>query len=236
MDNHVVEKYKPGILLVEDEDKLRESVAEYLKFKGFTLFTAATGEEGIEVFYKYNNKIDIVLLDIMLPGIDGHLVLDEIRSRSDIPVIMLTACVDESKQLKSFRYGADVYITKPFRPSVLKAQIDALLKRTCTALDEVNLGRLKIDKRQYKAYDAECELQMTPKEFELLSYFADNIDTVLTREQILDAVWGYGYEGGERAVDTIVKNVRAKITDTGCNIATIYGVGYRFEVTDEINS
>lgn len=224
------------ILLVEDEFKLRTSLAEYLTLKGNKVFCAASGEEGLDVFYSNNTEIDIILLDIMLPGINGYQVLDEVRTDSSIPVIMLTACADEQKQLKSFRYGADAYMTKPFRPSVLNAQIDALLRRTSVKFDTREYGTLRIDTRQHKAFNNLENLQLTPKEYSLLLYFADNINTVLNRQQILDAVWGFDYSGGTRTVDTVVKHLRSKIDDTGCNIESLYGVGYRFEVPDEINT
>lgn len=225
-----------GVLLIEDEDKLRSSLAEYLKLKGYNVFCAPTGEVGLEIFYSNNTQINIILLDIMLPGINGYEVLDEIRSNSLIPVIMLTACADERRQLKSFEYGADVYMTKPFRSSVLTAQIDALLRRTTSVSALREYGNLSIDMRQHKAFCKEEDIMLTPKEYALLIYLADNVNTVLNRHQILNAVWGYDYDGGTRTVDTVVKHLRAKIDSTGCNVESLYGVGYRFEVPDEIDT
>lgn len=227
---------KHSVLLIEDEDKLRSSLSEYLVLKGYSVYSSATGESGLELYYSNNTKIDIILLDIMLPGINGYQVLDEVRKSSLIPVIMLTACNEEQKQLKSFRYGADVYMTKPFRPSVLKAQMDALLRRISSVYESKVYGQLRIDTRQHKAFCGGVDLLLTPKEYSLLILFADNINTVLNRQQILDAVWGFDYGGGTRTVDTVVKHLRAKIAETGCNVESLYGVGYRFEVPNEINS
>ena len=169
----------------------------------------------------------------MLPGMDGFDVLKTIRQCSDVPIIMLTARESEEDQLTGLTNGADNYITKPFRLRVLKAHMDVLLKRNNrAAAGEIEAGKLRLEQASQRAFADEVPLNLTPKEFALLLYFVQNRDLVLTREVILDAVWGFDYQGDIRTVDTLVKQLRKKLPDSCPYIQSIYGVGYRFEVTD----
>ncbi|BCN32700.1 response regulator transcription factor [Anaeromicropila herbilytica] len=222
---------KNVILLVEDDVKLRTTINEYLKLSGYEVMTAINGREALEVYCEHNTTIELVILDVMMPELNGYEVLDELRRTSEVPVIMLTAKSKEEDQLYAFDKGADTYMTKPFKLSLLKAQIKAILKRVGKSSDAVKkAGELKIIADSQQALLENQIILTTPKEFELLSYFVDNINLVLTREQILNAVWGYDYEGENRTVDTIVKQLRSKLTDQYPYIKSIYGVGYRFEV------
>ncbi|OPJ61436.1 response regulator transcription factor [Clostridium oryzae] len=222
---------KNVILLAEDESKLRTTVIEYLKLSGYEVLSAQNGRQALEAFYDNNTIVDLVILDVMMPELNGYEVLDELRINSEVPVIMLTAKSGEEDQLCAFDKGSDDYITKPFKLSLLKAHINAILKRTSSSVVSVKFGgALKIVAESQQVMLDNQIIQTTPKEYELLSYFVDNANMVLTREQILDAVWGYDYDGEVRTVDTIVKQLRAKLTDRYPYIKSIYGVGYRFEV------
>jgi DNA-binding response OmpR family regulator len=222
---------KNVILLVEDDIKLRTTISEYLNLSGYEVITATDGRDAIELYCKNNAMIELVILDVMMPELNGYEVLEELRANSEVPVIMLTAKSKEEDQLYAFDKGADSYITKPFKLSLLKAQIKAILKRVRKYNGIVKkAGELTIITESQQALLENQIISTTPKEFELLSYFVDNINIVLSRGQILDAVWGYDYEGENRTVDTIVKQLRAKLTDKYPYIKSIYGVGYRFEV------
>lgn len=223
---------KKKILVVEDDYKLRDTINDYLTDNDFLVVSAATGEAALRLFY--SEKPDMILLDGMLPDIDGYDVLRKICETSRTPVIILSARESEEHQLAGFKAGADNYLVKPFLLSVLKEHINSLFARLSQPQREsISVGALKIDKDARKAYVDEKPIDTTPKEFEVLKFFAENEKIVLTREQILNAVWGYDYFGDYRTVDTIVKQLRRKLTDEHPYIKSLYGVGYCFEVTDE---
>ena len=222
------------ILLVEDDKKLRELMTEYLSQNDFRILAAADGMEALALFRKNQNEIDIILLDGMLPMLDGLEVLKTIRSDSNVPVIMISARETEEDQLQGFYSGADSYITKPFLLSVLREQIIALLNRTAkTHARTLARGALKIDFQLHRIYVDGQDICATPKEFDLLTYFIENEQIVLKRDTILDRIWGADYYGDFRTVDTIVKQLRKKLTDRHPYIKSVYGVGYYFEVDDD---
>lgn len=218
------------ILIVDDEQRIRRMLTDFLRSCGYQTMEAKDGQEAIDIFYSNNSKIDCIILDVMMPNMNGLEVLAEIREISLVPVIMLTAKSEEYDQLAGFKAGADDYITKPFSPTVLVARLEAVLKR-CSKSDNdmITVGDITIDELKKEVKYRETTLTLTPKEFELLSYFALNVGVTLSREQILNAVWNYDYCGGLRTVDTHVKQLRAKLKDAGKYIHTIYSFGYRFE-------
>lgn len=221
------------ILIVEDDPKLRQTLEEFLSANQFAVLSASGGEQALTLYYANNHLIDLILLDGMLPDLDGFEVLKTIRQCSDVPIIMLTAREAEEDQLTGLTNGADNYLTKPFRLRILKAHIDVLLKRNnLSALSELTAGKLRLELASQRVFAEEVPLALTPKEFSLLLYFIQNRDLVLTREAILNAVWGYDYQGDIRTVDTLIKQLRKKLPDSCPYIQSIYGVGYRFEVTD----
>lgn len=224
---------KNFIFIVEDDYKLRRTLEDFLQANQFATLSAEDGEEALTLYYANNHLIDLILLDGMLPKLDGYDVLKTIREYSDVPIIMLTARESEEEQLMGLRSGADNYITKPFLLRVLKAHIDILLKRNNKDIsEELCCGRLRIEQNSQKVFSGQELLSLTPKEYSLLLCFVQHKNIVLTREAILDAVWGYDYQGDIRTVDTLVKQLRKKLTDDCPYIQSVYGVGYRFEVTD----
>lgn len=229
----MTENVKKLIFIVEDDTKLRRTLQDFLHANGYETLSACDGQEALDLYFSNNHKIDLILLDGMLPKVDGFEVLKAIREYSAVPIIMLTAMEAEEDQLTGLENGADNYITKPFLLRVLKAHIEVLLKRVGASPDEIQKGALRIETEYRKAYLKEELLNTTPKEFDLLVYFIQNESVVLSREAILDAVWGYDYDGGIRTVDTVVKQLRKKMTGQYPYIQSIYGVGYRFEVTDD---
>lgn len=220
------------ILVVEDENRIREAITAYLRNAGYTILEADNGKQAIEVFE--DNEIDLVILDVMMPMLDGWTVLRRIREYSNALVIMLTALESEYDKLQGFELGADEYVTKPFSPKVLVARINALFSRNpkFCASDKIELGGLTIDKSGHIATLNGEKLQLTPKEYSILEDFMQNEKYALTREQILHYVWGYDFFGDNRVVDTHVKNLRSKLKEQGDYIQTIKGIGYRFEVND----
>lgn len=221
------------ILIVEDDYKLLRTLEDFLVANQFKVLLAMDGQTALDIYFANNHRIDLILLDGMLPKVDGYDVLKAIREYSDVPIIMLTARESEEEQLKGLENGADNYITKPFLLRVLKAHIDILLKRNNKDVSEDYFsGKLKIEQASQKVYLNGKSLGLTPKEYALLKYFTQNQNVVLTREAILDAVWGFDYEGDIRTVDTLIKQLRRKLTDECPYITSIYGVGYRFEVKD----
>lgn len=220
------------MLVVDDDQKLRSTISDYLSENDFSVLTAADGAEAVNVFEQEKNNIDLVLLDGIMPKIDGFDVLKLIRETSDIPVIMLSAREHEQDQLKGFELGADNYITKPFLLSVLKEQIKACISRASKSNKNlVTKGALSIDKARRRAFINNKLLDLTPKEFDVLIFLIENEHRVLDRESILDAVWGMDYYGDFRTVDTIVKQLRKKLTEKYNYIRSVYGVGYFFEVS-----
>ena len=220
------------ILIVEDDVKLARTLEDFLTANHFEVLLAMDGEAALDIYFSNNHQIDLILLDGMLPKLDGYDVLKSIREYSSVPIIMLTARESEEEQLKGLENGADNYITKPFLLRVLKAHIDVLLKRNKIGTDDLFAGKLRIEQISRRIFLDGNVLNLTPKEYSLLLYFVQNENRVLSREAILDAVWGFDYEGDIRTVDTLVKQLRRKMTDQAPYIQSIYGVGYRFEVTD----
>ena len=215
---------KNVILLIEDEEKLSRTLAEYLELNGYEVLRALNGLEGLSMFYDHMHRIDLVLLDIMLPGMDGAEVLKEIRKKSNTPVIMVTARDSIHDQLLNFANGADDYITKPYALAIVKVHIEAILKRAGKQKDRVEVGRIAIEPDTWKVYVDEKIIETTPKE-----YLIKNKNVVMTRDSILESVWGYDYKGDTRTVDTLVKQLRKKIAPYGSYIRSVYGVGYIFE-------
>ena len=223
------------ILIIEDELKIRFLLRDYLKSEGFNVLEASDGDEGIFVFK--NNKIDLILLDIMMPKIDGITVLETNRTVSDLPIILLTAKGQEEDKLFGYEMGADDYVTKPFSPKILIAKIKALLKRTTNNdLDfspNQNFNGLTINKLAHEVKINDEPLMLSPKEFELLVYLSDNIGIALSRDIILDNVWGIDYYGDLRTVDTNIKRLREKLASKSNYIITVRGSGYKFEIPNE---
>lgn len=220
-----------NVLLVEDEDRIREIVGDYFKFEGFNIYEVGNGRDAMVVFEE--NKIDLIILDIMIPKLDGWSVCKRIRNVSDVPIIMLTARSEEDDKLMGFDLGADDYVTKPFSPKVLVARAKMLLKRaqgTVAETNMLNVGFIEINKlsRSVKI-DSEI-IELAPKEYELLIYMIENKGIVLSRENILNKVWGYDYFGELRTVDTHIKKLRKKLKDKSSYIRTIIRAGYMFEV------
>lgn len=229
----VMKNNKRVVLMVEDDIKLREVLAKFLKRNDYEVMLAESGEKGVELYFENSKTIDIILLDVMLPRMDGFQVLKEIRQYSQIPIIMLTAREAEEDQLEGLNKGADNYITKPFLMKVLLAHMDKLLgKKGDKGPDAIEKGALRLERNYRKAYLNGEFMETTPKEFDLLVHFAENENVVMSRENILNAVWGFEYDGDMRTVDTLIKQLRRKMTDNYPYIVSVYGVGYRFEVND----
>ena len=224
-----MEKIK--ILVVDDESRMRKLVKDFLVKREFEVIEAADGEEAIEMFYS-NKDIALIILDVMMPKMNGYQVLKEIRMSSKIPVIMLTAKSTEYDELQGFDKGADEYITKPFSPKILVARVEALLRRSniLEADDKLEIGGIQIDKSAHTVTIDGEPIELSFKEFELLQYFMENKSIALSREKILNNVWNYDYFGDARTIDTHVKKLRAKMKDKGDYIKTIWGMGYKFEV------
>ncbi|QIB27774.1 response regulator transcription factor [Caloranaerobacter azorensis] len=218
------------ILIVEDEDRMRRLIRDYLKKEGYTVIEAEDGKLALEKFF--NDDIDLVILDIMLPEYDGWTVMREIRKKSNVPIIILTARSEESDELFGFELGADEYVTKPFSPKVLVARVKALLRRSniFSEKDILKIGSLELDLNGHRVFNDGIEIKLTPKEYELLVYMAKNKGKALSRETILNGVWGYDYYGDLRTVDTHIKRLRLKLNGNSDIIETVRGVGYRLEV------
>lgn len=222
------EKYT--ILIVEDDNKIRQMVSLFLKGNGFVIIEAEDGVKGLEILSSHEDDIDLILLDVMMPYLDGFSVLKKIREDSMIPVIMLTARDEEYDQLKGLKNGADDYISKPFSPTVLLARIETILRRINKKdkPEKIICGNIIIDDLAKTVYHDETPLVLTQKEYELIVYFLMNNGIVLTREQILNAIWNYDYDGDPRTVDTHIKQIRAKLGEDGKKIKTIHKIGYMF--------
>lgn len=218
------------ILIADDESRMRKLVADFLKKEGYTIHEAEDGRKALDMFYSHP-QVSLVILDVMMPDLDGWTVCREIRKTSRVPIIMLTARAEENDELFGFDLGADEYITKPFSPLILVARVQALLRRT--GIDEANvknLDGLEIDKNRRTVTVNGERIGLSLKEFELLLYLAENEGLAVTREQILNAVWNYDYFGDARTVDTHIKRLRFKLGEKGDIIQTIRGLGYRLEV------
>ena len=204
----------------------------FLSAKGYQILEAEDGEKAIEVFEENKNKIKLILLDVMMPKLDGWSVLRKIRQDSNVPVIMLTARGEEQDELFGFELGVDEYISKPFSPKILTARVDALVRRAymVDGSECINIGGIEIDKAAHMVKIDGEEIELSFKEFELLSYFVENKGIALSREKILNNVWNYDYFGDARTIDTHVKKLRKKMGEKGDCIKTIWGMGYKFEV------
>ena len=225
---------KRCVLLADDEERIVRALRDLLSSNGFFVLTALSGREALEQFGRYSEQIDLVLLDVMMPEGDGFSVLREIRAASSlVPVVMLTARGVEYDQLQGLQDGADDYIAKPFSTRILLARIEAVLRRFGrTQLESVAAGGITMVPAQRTAEVDGQRLELTRREFELLYYFLRNQGLTLTREQLLNRVWGYDFEGDERTVDTHVKNLRLKLGRCAGYIRTVYRVGYKFEVAE----
>ncbi len=223
---------KIKILVVDDESRMRKLVRDFLVKKDYAVVEAADGQEAIDIFFEQQD-ISLVILDVMMPKMDGWEVLKEIRTYSKVPVIMLTAKGDESDELAGFELGVDEYISKPFSPKILVARVDALLRRSNLISEEAKLeaGGIILDKASHTVAIDGNNIDLSFKEFELLAYFMENKGIALSREKILNHVWNYDYFGDARTIDTHVKKLRAKMGNKcGDYIKTIWGMGYKFEV------
>lgn len=217
------------ILVVDDEARMRKLVKDFLNIKGYNVVEAEDGEKAIEIFSN-NKDIKLILLDVMMPKLDGFETLKYIRELSNIPVIMLTARAEEKDELEGFKLGVDEYITKPFSPKILVARVEAILKRSFGVEEEkLSAGGILIDKLAHQVFIDDEYVELSYKEFELLSYFIENKGIALSREKILNHVWNYDYFGDARTIDTHVKKLRAKMGAKGDLIKTIWGMGYKFE-------
>ena len=219
------------ILVVDDESRMRKLVRDFLVKKEFDVFEAEDGEKAIDIFVD-NKDIALIILDVMMPRMDGWQVCREIRAYSKVPIIMLTARGDERDELLGFELGVDEYISKPFSPKILVARVEAILRRTSglAAEDILRAGAIEVNKAAHEVLIDGKSVDLSFKEFELLTYFMENQGIALSREKILNSVWNYDYFGDARTIDTHVKKLRSKLGDKGDYIKTIWGMGYKFEV------
>lgn len=219
------------VLMVDDEARMRKLVKDFLMQKGYSVLEAADGEEALQVFEENQNKIGLILLDVMMPKLDGWSVLRQIRQTSKVPIIMLTARGEEQDELFGFELGVDEYISKPFSPKILVARVEAILNRTQTKKNEVqDYGGIVIDSDGRTVKVDEKEIELSLREYELLKYLVDNQGIALSRDKILNNVWNYDYYGDSRTIDSHIKKIRHKLGKKGKYIETMRGVGYKFEV------
>ena len=219
------------ILVVDDEQRMRKLIKDFLTAKGYKILEAEDGEKALEVYEKNKNQINLILLDVMMPKLDGWSVLRQIRQDSKVPIIMLTARGEEQDELFVFELGVDEYISKPFSPKILVARVEAILKRTNQTNTEITeYGGIEIDKegRTVKVDGKLVELSL--REYELLVYLVDNTNIALSRDKILNNVWNYDYYGDSRTIDSHIKKIRHKLGKKGKYIKTIRGIGYKFEI------
>ena len=221
------------ILVVDDESRMRKLVKDFLTRKNFQVLEAGNGEEAMDIFYR-EKDINLIILDVMMPKMDGWEVCREIRKTSKVPIIMLTARSDERDELLGFELGVDEYISKPFSPKILVARVEAILRRTGqnNPEDVISCGGIVIDKAAHIASVDGKPMELSFKEFELLTYFLESEGIALSREKILNSVWNYDYFGDARTIDTHVKKLRSKMGDKGEYIKTVWGMGYKFEVEE----
>ena len=222
---------KIKVLVVDDESRMRKLVNDFLSRKNYEVIEAGDGEEAIDIFYA-DKDISLIILDVMMPKMDGLDVCRQIRKDSKVPIIMLTAKGEENDELTGFDCGADEYISKPFSPKILTARVDALVRRAyqIDSSEIIEIGGIEIDKAAHLVKIDGQEIELSYKEFELLSYFVENKGIALSREKILNNVWNYDYFGDARTIDTHVKKLRKKMGEKGDCIRTIWGMGYKFEV------
>jgi len=223
---------KLKILVVDDESRMRKLVSDFLTKKNYEVLEAADGEMAVDTFFEQKD-IALIILDVMMPKMDGWQVCREIRQYSKVPIIMLTAKSDEKDELLGFELGVDEYISKPFSPKILVARVDAVLRRAnATEEDTIQIGGILVDKSAHQVKIDGTPIDLSFKEFELLTYFINNKGVALSRERILNNVWNYDYFGDARTIDTHVKKLRSKLGEKGNYIKTIWGMGYKFEVTE----
>lgn len=223
---------KLKILVVDDESRMRKLVRDFLVRQDFEVLEAGDGEEALDLFYK-DKSIALIILDVMMPKMNGWEVCKEVRENSKVPIIMLTAKSDESDELMGFDLGVDEYISKPFSPKILVARVEAILRRTNKlggASEVKKAGAIVLDKTAHEVKIDGKQIVLSFKEFELLDYFLDNQGIALSRERILNSVWNYDYFGDARTIDTHVKKLRSKLGEYGDYIKTVWGMGYKFEV------
>ena len=221
------------VLVVDDEARMRKLVKDFLTIKGFHVLEAGDGEEAVDLFFKQKD-IALIILDVMMPKMDGWEVCRTIRQYSKVPIIMLTARSEERDELQGFKLGVDEYISKPFSPKILVARVEAILRRSNVAVKEVSdVGGICLDKAAHQVTIDGKPIDLSYKEFELLNYFIENQGIALSREKILNNVWNYDYFGDARTIDTHVKKLRSKMGEKGNYIKTIWGMGYKFEVDDD---
>jgi DNA-binding response OmpR family regulator len=222
------------ILVVDDESRMRKLVRDFLVKNNYDVLEAGDGEEALEIFYA-RKDIALVVLDVMMPKMDGWQVCREIRSYSKVPIIMLTARTDERDELQGFQLGVDEYIAKPFSPKILVARIEAILRRTNQTAGEkiLSCGGIRLDREAHQVQIDGESIELSYKEFELLTYFMENAGIALSRERILNNVWNYDYFGDARTIDTHVKKLRSKMGKKGELIKTIWGMGYKLDVNGD---
>ncbi len=223
---------RPKILVVDDESRMRKLVRDFLQRENFEVLEAGDGSEALDIFFE-NQDIALIILDVMMPKMDGWQVCREVRAYSRVPIIMLTARSDEKDELQGFELGVDEYISKPFSPKILVARVEAILRRTGRREQEgeaLEVGGIRLDKAAHMVEIDGKSIDLSYKEFELLAYFMENKGIALSREKILNNVWNYDYFGDARTIDTHVKKLRSKLGDKGELIKTIWGMGYKLEV------
>jgi DNA-binding response OmpR family regulator len=220
------------VLVVDDESRMRKLVKDFLSKRDYEVIEAENGEQAVDIFFQ-NKEIGLIILDVMMPKMDGWQVCREIRQYSKVPIIMLTAKSDEKDELLGFELGVDEYISKPFSPKILVARVEAILRRVNAFEEDVlDVGGIILDKAAHEVKINNTSIDLSIKEFELLSYFVANQGVALSRERILNNVWNYDYFGDARTIDTHVKKLRSKMGDKGDYIKTIWGMGYKFEVSE----
>lgn len=218
------------VLVVDDESRMRKLVRDFLMRENYEVLEAADGEQAVDLFFS-DKDISLVILDVMMPKMDGWEVCREIRRLSKVPIIMLTAKADEKDELLGFELGVDEYVSKPFSPKILMARVNAIIRRLNGSEEEIiEVGGIILDQTAHQVRIGEKSVELSFKEFELLTYFVKNQGVALSRERILNQVWNYDYYGDARTIDTHVKKLRSKLGDKGEYIRTIWGMGYKFEV------
>lgn len=225
-------KKREKILVVDDEARIRKLIGDFLTGSGFDVTEAGDGEEALKKF-KTDKDIKLIVLDVMMPKLDGYMTLEEIRKTSRVPVVLLTAKGEENDQIRGFEAGADDYVQKPFSPKILVARINAILKRNEESDENVESGGILIDKASHQVYVDGKPVDFSFKEFEPIDYLMENEGIALTREKILSSVWNFDYFGDARTVDTHIKKVRAKLGKRGDAIKTLWGYGYKFEALED---
>lgn len=223
---------RPKILVVDDESRMRKLVRDFLQRENFEVLEAGDGSEALDIFFE-NQDIALIILDVMMPKMDGWQVCREVRAYSKVPIIMLTARSDEKDELQGFELGVDEYISKPFSPKILVARVEAILRRTGKGQQDgeiLEVGGIRLDKAAHMVEIDGKSIDLSYKEFELLAYFLENQGIALSREKILNNVWNYDYFGDARTIDTHVKKLRSKLGEKGELIKTIWGMGYKLEV------